>query len=271
MNYYERHLGDYAKDTAHLTMIEHGAYGLLLDRYYATEQGIPADQAHRVARARTKEEKAAVDTVLEEFFLLIDGAWINNRTEEEITKAQSKIKAAQENGKRGGRPKKNQEETQEKPTGFPMGSETETQQKAHQTPDTSNNYSSSARGKIPNEPDATNHISREGSLCRQLMEIGIDANPTILHVDDWKAILAKRSDEQILEYARSKIANNPGKRLGLKYLAPGLLEDPEPIRRQPQQRRQPMSAVERVREANPLPGDIPTGNGQVIDIGGNHQ
>ncbi len=25
MNYYERHLGDYAKDTAHLSMLEHGA------------------------------------------------------------------------------------------------------------------------------------------------------------------------------------------------------------------------------------------------------
>ena len=30
MNYYERHLGDYARDTAHLSMMEHGAYGLLL-------------------------------------------------------------------------------------------------------------------------------------------------------------------------------------------------------------------------------------------------
>ena len=48
MNYYERHLGDYAKDTAHLTMIEHGAYSLLLDRYYGTEQGIPADQRARI-------------------------------------------------------------------------------------------------------------------------------------------------------------------------------------------------------------------------------
>ena len=51
MNYYERHLGDYSKDTAHLTMIEHGAYGLLLDRYYGTEAGIPADQVHRIARS----------------------------------------------------------------------------------------------------------------------------------------------------------------------------------------------------------------------------
>ena len=159
MNYYERHLGDYAKDTAHLTMIEHGAYSLLLDRYYGTEQGIPADQAHRVARARTREEKQAVDAVLGEFFTLVDGVWINQRAEEEIVKAQAKIKAAQENGKSGGRPKKvkpgsenetqqkpiglfpgSENETQQKPTGLFLGSKNETQQKAHQTPDTNHQY-----------------------------------------------------------------------------------------------------------------------------------
>jgi len=136
MNYYERHLGDYAKDTAHLTMLEHGAYSLLLDRYYSTEQGIPADQAHRLARARSKEEKAAVDAVLSEFFTLSGDAWMNRRCDEEITKAQSKIKAAKENGKRGGRPKKEAERTEEKPTGLSVGSETGTQTKALQTPDT---------------------------------------------------------------------------------------------------------------------------------------
>ena len=145
MNYYERHLGDYAKDTAHLSMIEHGAYGLLLDRYYSTEAGIPEDQAHRIARARTKEEKQAVDIVLAEFFTLTDGVWINNRTEEEIEKAKAKIHAAQENGKKGGRPKKvisgSETETQQKPTGLLPGSKTETQQKAHQTPDTNTSYS----------------------------------------------------------------------------------------------------------------------------------
>jgi uncharacterized protein YdaU (DUF1376 family) len=51
MNYYERHLGDYAKDTGHLSLLEHGVYTLLLDRYYATESGIPEDQGHRIARA----------------------------------------------------------------------------------------------------------------------------------------------------------------------------------------------------------------------------
>ncbi len=138
MNYYEHHLGDYAKDTAHLSMLEHGAYRLLLDRYYSTEEGIPAAQAHRVARARSKEERDAVDTVLEEFFVLRDDVWVNGRAEEEIAKAQVKISAAQTNGKKGGRPRKkdNPAGTQEKPTGFSLGSENETQQKAHQAPST---------------------------------------------------------------------------------------------------------------------------------------
>lgn len=144
MNYYERHLGDYAKDTAHLSILEHGVYSLLLDRYYGTEQGIPADQAYRVSRARSDDERAAVDVVLSEFFELQDGVWINRRAEEEIAKAQLKIKAAQENGKKGGRPRKvsagndlgSENETQHKPSGFSLGSENETQQKAHQTPDT---------------------------------------------------------------------------------------------------------------------------------------
>lgn len=96
MNYYEHHLGDYAKDTAHLTIIEHGAYRLLLDRYYGTEQGIPADQAHRIARARSKEEKQAVDAVLQEFFILTDGVWKNNRAEQEIKKFSDKKPKADE-------------------------------------------------------------------------------------------------------------------------------------------------------------------------------
>lgn len=95
MNYYERHLGDYAKDTAHLTMLEHGAYGLLLDRYYSTEAGIPADQAYRITRAQKKDEKKSVDVVLSEFFSLVDGVWINRRADAEIAKYQAKLPDAE--------------------------------------------------------------------------------------------------------------------------------------------------------------------------------
>ncbi|MEJ3621065.1 DUF1376 domain-containing protein [Brachymonas wangyanguii] len=155
MNYYSRHLGDYARDTGHLSILEHGAYTLLLDRYYVSEAGIPADQAHRLARARTREEKQAVDMVLEEFFTLEEGIWINKRCEEEIAKAQTQIKANQENGRKGGRPRKkapgSENETQEKPNGFSMGSENETEMKGHQTP-IANIYNQPTNARAP-DPD----------------------------------------------------------------------------------------------------------------------
>lgn len=155
MNYYERHLGDYARDTAHLTLLEHGAYTLLLDRYYTTERPIPCDEAHRLARARTREERAAVSMVLHEFFRERDDHWHHKYADRVIEKTQTKIKAARENGKRGGRPKANPEDnptpTNPKPTGFSMGSISETQKKALQTPDTRHqspekNTGESARG-----------------------------------------------------------------------------------------------------------------------------
>ena len=48
MNYYERHIGDYLKDTAHLSLLEHGVYSRLLDVYYTRESPIPAADAERL-------------------------------------------------------------------------------------------------------------------------------------------------------------------------------------------------------------------------------
>lgn len=84
MNYYERHLGDYARDTGHLTLLEHGVYTVLLDRYYATEQGIAQADTYRVARATSRQERQAVDRVLAEFFALEDGVYRMGRVEREI-------------------------------------------------------------------------------------------------------------------------------------------------------------------------------------------
>lgn len=228
MNYYERHLGDYSKDTAHLTMIEHGAYGLLLDRYYGTEAGIPADQVHRIARARTKEEKQAVDVVLAEFFQLIDGLWINKRAEEEITKAHVKISAAKENGKKGGRPKGkktgSENETQQKPTGLFPGSENETQQKAHQVPDTSLHTPEEQVASVDQPPEAEPppaNATRVGALCKQLRAIGIDAAP---HMPVWADLLDRFNDEQIIAVAEIAKERKPGERLHLHYLVPILNE-----------------------------------------------
>ena len=68
MNYYRRHLGDYAKDTGFLTTYQHGVYALLLDWYYANEKAIPLAIVYRIVRARTGPEKASVDEVVSIFF-----------------------------------------------------------------------------------------------------------------------------------------------------------------------------------------------------------
>ncbi|WP_244104418.1 YdaU family protein [Burkholderia gladioli] len=87
MNFYKRHIGDYLKDTAHLSLLEHGVYTRLLDVYYTREAGIPEAQAARLIGARTKDEMSALEAVLDEFFELGDGTWTQPRCEREINAA----------------------------------------------------------------------------------------------------------------------------------------------------------------------------------------
>ncbi len=84
MNYYNRHIGDYLKDTSHLTLLEHGIYTRLMDVYYVRESAIPDDQVARLIGARTPEEMAALTCVLSEFFEFVSGSWIQHRCEKEI-------------------------------------------------------------------------------------------------------------------------------------------------------------------------------------------
>ena len=101
MHYYKRHLGDYAKDTGHLTALEHGVYTLLLDWYYANERPIPPDKATRIARGNPDETQ----TVLTEFFKLTDAGWIHSYADRVIEEYNVKAERNREIGKLGGRPK----------------------------------------------------------------------------------------------------------------------------------------------------------------------
>jgi uncharacterized protein YdaU (DUF1376 family) len=141
VNFYKRHIGDYLKDTAHLSLLEHGVYTRLLDVYYTRESGIPDAQAARLIGARSKDELAALKVVLGEFFELVDGSWVQDRCEREIELASAQAEANRNNGKKGGRPKAkpnpkaNPNETEQKPNGFSMGSISETENNLSQTPD----------------------------------------------------------------------------------------------------------------------------------------
>jgi len=86
MNYFELHIGDYAEATAHLTFVEDAAYLRMIRKYYATEKPLPADvkAVQRLIGARSKEEREAVVSVLEEFFRLDCDGWHNARCDAEI-------------------------------------------------------------------------------------------------------------------------------------------------------------------------------------------
>lgn len=127
MNYYKRHIGDYAKKAGHLSLLEHGVYTLLLDAYYDREQAPTRAEAVRISRCRTDEELAALDAVLSDFFDLKDGRYVQTRVEEEFVKAEAQARANQENGKRGGRPRK------------PKGKRTETHSVSDANPSDSEN------------------------------------------------------------------------------------------------------------------------------------
>lgn len=65
-------------------MLEHGAYTLLMDACYDRERFPSFDDAIDWCWARSDEEVAAVKFVLQKFFTLIDGLYVQNRISEEI-------------------------------------------------------------------------------------------------------------------------------------------------------------------------------------------
>ena len=83
MHYYQHHIGDYRKDTSHLSLLEHGIYRQLLDLYYITEKPLDA-KALRLICARTDEEQATALQILEEFFIKKGNKYYHTRCDDEI-------------------------------------------------------------------------------------------------------------------------------------------------------------------------------------------
>lgn len=95
MHYYKRNLGDYAKKAGRLSMLEHGAYTLLIDACYDREFFPTLEDALDWTWARTEAEEAAVKFVLTKFFTLKDGVYIQARIQEELAKYHSNAKTNQ--------------------------------------------------------------------------------------------------------------------------------------------------------------------------------
>lgn len=101
--WYPHYIGDYARDTAHLALTEHGAYRLLLDHYYSTGGPLPSDVTalHRICRAFKQSEKDALHSVLAQFFDLRADGYYNQRADREIARQAAIQDRLSQSGRRG--------------------------------------------------------------------------------------------------------------------------------------------------------------------------
>ena len=125
MHYYQHNIGDYARDTGHLSVIEHGVYRLLLDWCYLNEKPISTEQAMRVGRGNPE----ATQSVLSEFFVSCEYGWRHKRVDSEIAKYHQQAEKNRLNGLKGGR---------KKPSENPVGSESVATGGPNQEPRTKN-------------------------------------------------------------------------------------------------------------------------------------
>lgn len=121
MHYYQKNIGNYGRDTGHLSALEHGVYNLLLDWYYLNERPITMREAVRVSRGNPDETQ----TVLSEFFKETEAGWIHSYADRVIAEYHAKAERNRVNGAKGGRPKSSQPvdsiecKTQVVPSGMP--------------------------------------------------------------------------------------------------------------------------------------------------------
>ena len=102
--WYAHNIEDYDRKTAALSIIQHGAYRLLMDHYYRIGGPLEANASDllRICRASDEAERGAVLWVLGKFFIERDGFYHNQRADEEIAKRIAISEKRASAGKKGG-------------------------------------------------------------------------------------------------------------------------------------------------------------------------
>lgn len=236
MNYYERHIGDYLKDTAHLSLIEHGIYTRLLDVYYTKETGFSESDVARLIGARSKEEKSALQIVLQEFFFLVDGAYHQSRCDREIKRYKDKQEKARSSA--NARWKNDSEHTERNANAM----RTHTEGNAPQSPVTSN------QTPITNTPSSEGVArTNEGAACIAMKSAGMasvnPANPKLTEL-----LKAGITVSELADAASDAVSKGKSFAYALAT-AEGRRRDAATAPLPTVQRQQPKSFAERDREA----------------------
>lgn len=202
MNHYPRHIGDWMRDTAHLSEVEECIYSRCIDQYYSREKPLPTDKASvcRLVRATTSAAKKAVASVLEEFFQLQDDGWHQKRCDQELGKfTERSTKAAESAAARWGK--------------------SQSERNANASPNAhANAMRTHSEGNASQKPVANSQEPEKGQKQRERPPTGSRLSLDTLP-DDWRAYCQReRSDllpDSVWQNFRDYWTAKPGKE-GLK-------------------------------------------------------
>jgi uncharacterized protein YdaU (DUF1376 family) len=171
VNYYQHHIGDFNNATRHLNRVERSIYSDLLDLYYDTEKPLTADFDKLARRILVEDnERGALREVLNEFFVVGEDGYHNERCDKEIGAYQrmaegGKLGAAKRWAKPGDSP----------PIAPPLSPHTPTQ----------------SEGNANHEPVTSNHKPRTINQEPKIQGSSAKAPPFVLpnwiNVENWNA------------------------------------------------------------------------------------
>ncbi len=199
MNYFEHHIGDWDQATAHLSAVEDGIYSRLVRWYMASEGPLPLDIAvvQRRVRARARDEKAAVQAVLEEFFDRQEDGYHQHRCDEEIARYQDKQRKAKASA--DARWSKDKAHSERNANAFEThdadGMRTHSEGNALHTPDTNpqtprNPSGSRASSKSPRKPAGSKRVPADFAVDADMEAWATESAPLI----DWRRETEKFRD-----------------------------------------------------------------------------
>ena len=140
MHYYKLNITDWGSATSHLSLEEEAIYFRLINYYYDTEKPIPVDTLKVFRKLRLSDNKDTANNILDEFFSLTDKGFVKERCEKDLKEYRKTAKKNKANGAKGGRPSKLKasKETQEKPSGLPVATDSQPSGNPNYKPITTN-------------------------------------------------------------------------------------------------------------------------------------
>ncbi len=151
------YVGDYLKDTAELTLAEHGAYLRLILFYWNNGGAITNDlsKIYRATGAISPQEQQNIASILKSYFVQNGDTFFHKRIDEELNKT-AKIKAVRSKaGRRGGRKSGESRRSKSEANGIANANQTGEQTRTiSPSPSPSPSLAQSTSGNTPYYPPA---------------------------------------------------------------------------------------------------------------------